>query len=762
MAGNGESRQGIVVLVCLFLLLFWPDKKQNGKAGLIGIVGLVFFAGGFFRTTWEDGMHAAYAPILESSEQVQIQGKIYKKEIRNDRSVIYLNHVILQADGSCWATGPVPVYLTGQSYPIGKTIVLKGNIETFRSAVNEGGYDEKQYYHTLNMDYRFYAQKVCRIEGNTNWLAEGLYELREKLAKNYEIIFDRPDDGIMSAMLLGDKNRMDEQLYEDFRKAGVAHILVISGMHISIIGLGIYRLLSKRLSFGIAAVMALLIICLYIDMTGMGLSAIRAGIMLAFLLMGKVIGRTYDSVTALSATLLILLWENPYRLEHVGLQFTVAAVIGAVVVAGRILTLREWRRFGKAVIFSASIQCMTLPLVARYYYEIPLYAVVVNLVVVPLLGVVMASGILCSCLGAFSITLARIAAFPVGIIFGMIRRVVALGLSLPGATQVVGHFSVWRVALCYGVICIFLMLFTKGLQKSGCNSRKYRISTAFTVIVFVALFCMPRRFIKSVSFLDVGQGDGIYLRTQAGSHLFVDGGSSDVTQVGTYRILPFLKFNGVRGIDYWFVSHYDADHVSGLLEVLKTDYPIRHLVLPGKREGNEQYETMIKLAKEKQIPVLYLKQGDVLQFHRERMLCLWPKAGENSEDENANSLVLFYEGSDFHAVFTGDAGKEQEAAMIADWTDGRIAPSVSDDKALILKAGHHGAKTATGEDWLTFLKPDYTVISCARKNSYGHPADETVQRILNSESLIFYTMEGGQIDIICKKGEVRMQTFLER
>lgn len=259
--------------------------------------------------------------------------------------------------------------------------------------------------------------------------------------------------------------------------------------------------------------------------------------------------------------------------------------------------------------------------------------------------------------------------------------------------------------------------------------------------------------------LDVGQGDGIYLHTDSGYDIFIDGGSTNVQSVGKYRILPYLKSNGVNEIDYWFVSHTDLDHISGLLEIFDEGYRIRNLVLFRGMMRDESYEKLVSLAKEHGTEICMMSQKDALFSGNAKITAISPgyHAGdemrnEMGTDKNEESLVLLYEEKGFSALFTGDIGEEQEKQILK-WG------GINDID--FYKAAHHGSKYSNTKSFLDAVSPRISVISCAEKNRYGHPGRAAVENIRDTGSALFYTMEGGQITVTrLKKNELAVQKFL--
>ena len=287
----------------------------------------------------------------------------------------------------------------------------------------------------------------------------------------------------------------------------------------------------------------------------------------------------------------------------------------------------------------------------------------------------------------------------------------------------------------------------------------------------------------------MGQGDGTFLRTKENAAVFVDGGSSNVKSVGTYRMLPFLKAKGVRKIDYWLVSHGDFDHISGLLEVLESGYPVKHLVVSEwaflNEAETENMQKLLALADQTGTPVLTAAAGDLLWMEETRISFLWPqRESGGSLDTNDNSLVFLYEDEDFRGLFAGDISSETEKALVKTYVEydskitgseehwgqmaqgagevcteqaGTVAEYQKYRKNLLdvdfYKVNHHGSKYSSCEEWLAALSPKVATISCSRKNSYGHPHEETLERLQEVETIVYRTDEVGAITIRLERAE---------
>ena len=204
--------------------------KKGRKYKRAVIIALLCFGLGFVRMEYEEVQCRAYQEALTYQGKIQLQGQIIKKENSNNNSVVYLDHVYLQIEHQIYHTSRVLVYLSEDVYPIGKTILLGGNIKQLRAAVNEGNYNERAYYESLGIYYHVQADHVYEVRGKTNFIANSLYLFKEKLKLNYTKNLSEENAGIMTTMLLGDKELLDKELKGTYQQAGIAHMLVISGV----------------------------------------------------------------------------------------------------------------------------------------------------------------------------------------------------------------------------------------------------------------------------------------------------------------------------------------------------------------------------------------------------------------------------------------------------------------------------------------------------------------------------------------------------
>lgn len=533
-----------------------------------------------------------------------------------------------------------------------------------------------------------------------------------------------------------------------------------TGLHVSIIGMGFYKMLQKqRVPLLLRSTLSAVAILVFAVLSGAGVSTKRAVLMFLLLLFGGVIGRSYDSLTGLALAAIFLLWENPFVYAYTGFILSFLAVLGvdASVILLKSMDIQKGIR--EQICVSGCIQAFTIPVIAYCYFELPTYVIFINLLILPTTGAVLFLGILGGLLGLLHPVLGFL---PLQGAKGMLllyQSLCKFFLKLPGAVWVTGQPKLQRLVFYYVVlagILAWLWYEKKPQRKSEAESnnrvRNLRFNRiALTLFYLGLLICSMQKEEKrfQIQVLDVGQGDGIYIESDAGTEIFVDGGSVDVSEVGKYRIRPFLKSHGVREVDYWFVSHCDADHCNGLMELLETDYPIKHLVFSKYVLKDEAQEELAALAKQKGCQVLYMEEGECFRDTSIRIQAIYPSEKSVEGERNADSLVLLLEHGNFHGLLSGDIGSEQEKKLIE--TYGEVCDSRNIDW---YKAAHHGSKTSNSKELLDALQPKIATISCGQDNSYGHPGKEAVEHMQDAGAEIFQTTECGQIGITEEDGKI--------
>lgn len=827
---------GLILSLGIGLLLYFyaTPWKERGIRFAVLVAGMpVMLLLGALCVEKQDAFRSVYLSVLEEGQSVRLAGKINRVEEKTNCFYYYLTDCSVEQSDHLMPCNDVLAYVSSDDYSVGQILILQGTISLFDEATNEGQFDSRAFYRSQKIDFGVWVDSVERVEGKSDrfrvWLSRVRVELGIPLSRYAD------DDGVLSAMLLGDKTSLDSEIRSLYQKSGIAHVLAISGLHISLLGMALYRLLRHRcgLTYLWAGIVAASFLVAYTLMTGNAVSARRATGMLIVYLVADLLGRSYDMLSALSLIVILLLWENPFLVTNSGFQFSVAAVVGIGVGQGvlvprvgswkvvygrrkkqddvvrcdaakcdvakrdaakcdaakcdaeriRMQNLVDWmkRRMDKCLpgmMISISIQLFTIPLVAYYYYEIPVYAILLNIPVLALIPYVLGLAVFGSLTGqiAFlqplSFALCRVC----GWVLHGYRWLCDASLLLPGARMITGKPSEVRVVVYYGLLGAFYYVLWCGMKKKqrqmctkGAQAEKQEwIRSWFgfglgLVLVLLLTFLFVRGKPEfELDILDVGQGDAIYLCASDGTNFMIDGGSTDVKKVGTYRILPFLKAKAIRKVDYWFVSHTDEDHISGLVEVMESGYAVGTLVLAEAQKEDEKAHRLAELAQKNGIRVCYMKAGDVLGTRKEdvvnernraetfRIECLYPTNNNDSEDVNDRCLVLYYEDENFSAFFGGDISSEVEEQLVS---AGKCRQTD------VLKASHHGSKYSNSDVLLHALHPRLTIASAGKKNRYGHPSPEAIARVGESGSAFYSTIDYGRIRVRFVDGEMVAEPY---
>ena len=643
--------------------------------------------------------------------------------------------------------------------PLGTTVTVRGRIRPFSPPTNPGQFDMPRYYDMSHIVFALTGASL--LSSDTShltpiWrLRDRLSHIRTNIGLLCDMCMDEDDSSVIRAMLLGDKSVMDHDMKSLYSRNGIAHILAISGLHISMLGMGLVTVMKKlRIPVALSAGTAIVLMIMYGMMTGMAASAARAIIMFSFRMLADIVHRTYDMATALVIAAVLVLIEQPAYLFYSGFQFSFGAITAVIL----ILPLLE-DVFPRLLSGCISINIVTLPVYLWNYYYYPLISVVLNLYIIPLMSVLLGCAIIAVAGCALYIPLGRIFAIPVHLILAVYEWSCRISDLLPVNRYVSGKPDVVNIIL-YAVVVSLILFF-----------RRYQTRLQVMMhLVFACIMLTSRlRSGVDITLIDVGQGDGIHITDNCGTDILIDGGSSDVTDVGTYRIGPYLYSQGVSQIDAAFITHLDADHYNGILEMLNDGgvsmphIDTLYLTSSSVMTGGEAYHALKEAAESGHTEVCTVTAGDVFQNGELTFTCLYPDSSCHGEDTNNESLVLDMEYAGIrddrtiHMLFTGDLGGDGETALTE-----KIGQYIQPNDYLILKCAHHGSKNSTCEPFLDAAGPDLVLISAGHDNSYGHPNPETLERLDERNILHYCTIDHGALDVHITGNEVTVQPYINK
>ena len=714
-----------------------------------------------------------------SQGKVYVSGKghVYYKCYKNDVYQYYLKDVTLLAGKYKLSGLSIILYLEDDRIPQYSEISFKGQLSQFNIAMNEGSFDAKNYYESLGIICAVKKGSAQTIDGSGSGFGlvekDFIYRIRQSLKLFYEYALSAEEAQIMGAIAIGTKEDLTVDVKDLFKRAGLMHIMAISGLHISVVGMGIYKLLRKRLhiSFLFSALWSGVLLVFYAVLCGNSVSCVRAVGMFIIYLLAEVLGRSYNMGRAWIFMGLCQLIYNPFLIHNSSFVFSYGAVAGIFLIAIPmkkrydefayirqeklvsvyglpVLHSKPWwlkvvDSFASSFLFSLCASLATMGIVAYYYYEVPVASFFLNIFILPLMPFLLGLGLVGALVGQVWFAVGKVLLFPCHLII-YLMEISADGYgALPISTFITGCPKWWQLVLYYMVL-IGIVHGNKWLENEkheNSQSRELVIKMILMSLSFLIIL-LPTRNTFRIDFLSVGQGDGIHISDGRGCNIMIDGGSTSNTSLGEYVISPFLKYNGIRKVDYWFVSHCDEDHVSGLIYMAENGYKIGGVYMSENVLKDEAYFKLIDVLKRCDIPVHYMKVGDKLINKEFEMECVYPTidaARILGNDANARSMVIRLVDSrrGFSALFVGDMNEQAERLMV---NEKRVQQSD------LLKVGHHGSKYSSSADFLNVVRPKTAIISYGR-NTYGHPHKETLDRLADIDAIVHKTMEEGQITV---------------
>ena len=715
---------------------------------------------------------------------ISFTGEVIQKEYRTDFAgkkvpVLYLR-------SSSDRESSVLCYMDTGRYTepaMGETVQISGRFKNFPKATNPGEFDSRQYYSILKIQYQIRDACITASDQQKDVYQEQLYHIRTYLSLVLDRCLNEQDASIMKAMLLGDKTGLDADIRDLYKRSGIIHILAISGLHISIIGMGLFRLLRCcRLKMMPTVIFCVLFMWSYGMMTGMSTSAVRAILMFAVHLTGRMIGRTYDMLTGLAIAALLLLAEQPMYVWHSGFLMSFGAIIGIgmILPAIRPLHPKKAGRYLNGLCSSMAVSLVTLPIYMNFYYTFPLYALFLNVLVLPLMTIVMIAGLLCLLLGTVAEMAGVIPGWAVHFLLLFYEKCCYFSQGMPGNTCYVGHAGILQTMMYLFALALFVFLtgrfrrelrlledeasgkgWTESLfRKNKVLKRYYRLRYLLLPVAVLLLIFRIHPIMK-LTFLDVGQGDGIVIESGESAYL-IDGGSTSKKNVGKYQLMPFLSYEGIGALDAVILTHEDEDHMSGILELMeempKGGIRIRHLVLPdiAQEAKGENYRLLEQNAAALKIPVDYISRGEEIRNRKLYMKCIGPQEKVNTDQPNAYSTVLYLRCGNFTAMLTGDVDGEGQDALKKYLKQN---PEYGRNLTL-LKVAHHGSRFTTDDEFLKLCSPQYAVISCGVKNKYGHPHRELLKRLSDARIKVIITKDSGAVTFDSDGQKMKIREFI--
>lgn len=552
---------------------------------------------------------------------------------------------------------------------------------------------------------------------------------------------------LTEALVLGRRERVDPDLIERFTRSGLVHLLAISGTHVGLFAAMLLLVGTVlRLPRGRVAWMSMGVVALYLAVIGAPPSAVRAGIMLSLALLAVVLQRTAAAIPVMAAAALAIVALDPLAVLNPGFQLSFAGVTGILVARRLVLDSipGSWKRrpaaryLVEAFTISGAAFVFTAPIVAHHFGRMAPVAILANLPAIPVMALALSGVMISLSLYPLVPPLARLVADGASGALELLDSIAGIAAGLPYSSLPVARpdWLAWAVAaLAAGAVWAWSARVRPRLRLA--------LGAAAALALFVAwpAFAGAAGERLEIHFLDVGQGDAIAIRTPADRWVLIDAGGRGASyDAGERRVLPFLHARGARGLTALVITHPDADHVGGAAAIIRS-LPVTMVIEPGLPVAKGLYAELLEEVERREIRWAAARAGRSVEIDGVTLDFLWPDSTllDPRVDANEISAVVRLEYGGFAAMLPGDLPAEFEHELVR-----RHGAAL---RAQVLKVPHHGSYTSSSEEFLAAVDPELAVISVGRRNRYGHPAPEVLQRLAGRGIRIARTDREGTITV---------------
>ena len=668
-----------------------------------------------------------------------------------------------------------------------------GDIITFNGVYNKpnvqrnyGGYDYSLYLKTQNIYGTFDGSQIeLKSKNKGSFIQRGIISFKEYIKGILKENLGEDEAELCIGLVIGDRTNLAEDIQEDFKTSNLTHMLAVSGSHFVYIILAVTYInkFLKRKRLG--QVLMLIVIILFMNLTGNTGSVVRSGIMASLGIIASIIHRKSDIWNNMAIAMLIQIILNPYIIFDVGVQLSYGGVIG-IVAFNKVVTnfieklsnkINNYIKESISVTISANI--VIIPIMMYTFNTISLSFVISNLLAGAILGIIV--------LYAFAlIFLYMVLHSFISPLFIILNLMLKILIFIAHICSLIPFSKIYVVTPKIGLMILFYVFLYLLVKKQDSNaiislfsvkkfsfikpkSDKINLNSEilskktiafFTIVIIILNFIYPvmasKRNNLEVNFIDVGQGDSTLIRVSNKTILTDGGGSSygETFDVGEQTLFPYLLDRGINTIDYVIVSHFDSDHCQGLNFIME-NMKVKNAIISSLGQESNEYDTFLSLAKKQNTNLIYVKKGDIIKIGDCTIKILFPDNEPITDNEKNNNAIVFkFLWKNISILFTGDIEEKAENKILSLYSD-----NLGELKSTILKVAHHGSKTSTTKAFLEAVKPQIALIGVGENNNFGHPNSGVIERLESIGCEIYRTDKYGEISIKFNK-QIIINTIL--
>lgn len=710
-----KNKKIIVILICLIISIGYVSILENKYSKISDM------------------------PIKEMVTIISdIQEKEYKKVctakiVRNNKKILI--NIKMSQD--------IP------SMKYGDSLYIEGEFKQPEEARNYKGYNYKQYLKTKKIIGTVELEKAKILKSSNGSF---IHNIQKYIKDTINGTLTDEEGNLLLAILLGDKDKLSEDIQESFKTSNLSHMLAVSGAHVSYIILGLtYVLQNSIIGKKNGKIVCIFFLLVFMAITNFTPSVTRACIMAVLTLFSGIIYRKSDVYTNISVAALITLIFNPYSLLDLGFQLSYGGTIGIIIFIKRI---QEKKSNSKVInyikqmaLVSIYANIIIIPIMMYHFNTVSFTFIISNIMASPILGIIVITGFLFIIASITVKPLTRLIAIFIKPILSILIKISQICSKLPFSNILVVTPYMFNVISYYAIILYCI--------KSKKNNKCKIIICLLIVLILInfIIYIFPQKL--RIFFIDVGQGDSTLIITPDKKTVLIDGGGSDSFDVGEKVLLPYLLDRRILKVDYVLISHFDTDHCGGILTIMEK-VKVKNIIISEQAEHSENYERFKKLMIHKKIRLIEVKKGDKIKIGRySEFKILFPTSRLLSENPlNNNSIVAQFNYNNFKMLFTGDIEKLAEQQI--------LKTEKAEIRADILKVAHHGSKTSSIPEFIKAVRPKIALIAVGKNNTFGHPNQQTIKNLENIKCRIYRTDLQGEIIIkIDQKGRMNVKSKLK-
>jgi len=757
LAGNIVSPLFLLIVftsVLIFAFLYFKNDSYLFHSALV-----LFFLVGVLRVwfsvyPFSPAESALFNPNIEA-----FQGTIIDVVEREGKSDIYLlkcDKTIVESKEN--DTDGYIVISQGKfkkRFKYGDVLRIAGTPQMPTLPGNPGEFNYRRYLQLNDRFFQFRLDKETKIihifTGKGNWAQSKIFnKTRQSIREIIDTYLKRNSASIVKALILGERGNLDKEVVSDFQKTGVVHVLAISGLHVAFIALFLQFILSiLRVPQKINMALIILFLVFFLALVNFKAPVVRASLMMTIYFIAKFTSRPQNSLNIVALSGIAILMVKPEELLLPGFQYSFAAVFGLIYGNSKLTGLIPSFKSNTIIrkIFNNYIRkpfiasfcaiLATLPLTWYYFGSFQIGALIANVFVIPIIGIVVFLSIFLLIVSSIKLLPAAGIAFLLSYILDFLIILVSSFAEFPFIQISTGHPALISIILVTNAIFFFFNL----------NNRKARLALLGVFAIFTVMFLGKQFSAKQlkVTFIHVGQGDATLIEFPNGKNALIDAGDKGFGfDAGERYVNPVLKYYGISRINYLIGSHPHSDHIGGFEYILE-NFKVDTLVINEFKAKSKIYKRILQTSEQKGLFIKYADEGDIIiPDNQTRIYVLHPDtAYENSnshsgESVNNSSLIFKLQHGKNSFLFNGDAEIDSEEAIL------NYGSFLDCD---VLKVGHHGSKTSSSEQFLSIAKPEIAVISVGKRNKFKHPSAVTLKKFRNRGINFYRTDEAGAVVI---------------